>query len=220
MRQLDALIPFLALSHEDVFRLIRDERAVWPFEGAEDSLPSSYDTYRVQVTHGAFLLGYSYSEAFLADLVREIYTKKPSMLSKDKGKDEGKEQDKQLQFSEILKVSCYKEVLTLMIEKEVLAVFRHQKGMAGVAEYFEKKPKLKWPEQEKEKAIRASLIRNCIIHNLAIADSMLAEVSDYREGDEIALTVSDVHQYGLVIRSLARDLYTRAEAGILRGGST
>ena len=57
--QLDALIPFLALSHNDVFKFIKRDHGVWFSKDAEKALPSAYSVYRKQITHGAFLLGYS-----------------------------------------------------------------------------------------------------------------------------------------------------------------
>ena len=205
--QLDALIPFLALSHKVVFDLIKKEHGIWFSPEAEESLPNTYSIYQKQVSHAAFLLGYSYSEAFLADLIRQIYMCNPRMLP----------EEKQLKFIELRKVKSYKAVLKLMIDKEVTSVFA--KNMEAVADYFGEKLSLKWPEEEKNKTIVASFIRNCIIHNLAIADSKLSEKSNYNVGGKIILSPSEVHSYGLVIRTLARNLYERAEKAFLKRNS-
>ncbi len=201
--QLDALVPFLALAHKDVFQLIRRDREVWFSTQAQKTLPASYSIYRRQVTHAAFVLGYSYSEAFLSDLLREIYMHNPQMLSKDKA----------LTFDELRRLRSYKAVLKSMVNKEVRSVFG--KGLDKVAGDFESKLSLAWPKQEKAEAIRASLIRNCIVHNLGIANIKLAELSDYNVGDTIALEPKDVHSYGLSARSLARDIYKRADSAFL-----
>jgi hypothetical protein len=201
--QLDTLVPFLALAHGEVFDLIRHDHGVWLSRKAERSLPESYLIYRRQVTHGAFLLGYSYSEAFLADLVREIYISNPRMLP----------EEKQLTFGELRKVRCYKAVVRSMIEKEVASVFAQR--MQEIANYFERKLTLSWPNGLKEKAIMASLLRNCIIHNLGRADSRLGEVSHYSVGDTIALEPRDVHSYGLSARALGRHLYEQAQSAFL-----
>jgi hypothetical protein len=201
--QLNTLVPFLALAHRDVFNLIKREHSVWFSLEAERSLPESYSVYRRNVTHGAFLLGYSYSEAFLSDLLRDIYLRNPRMLP----------EDKQLTFGDLRGVRSYRAVMCSMVSKEVNSVFRQ--SMDAIAEYFERKLSLPWLEGPKREVIRASLLRNCILHNSAIVDSRLARVADYHEGNTITLEPEEVHSYGLSVRALAPDLYARAEAAFL-----
>ena len=202
--QLNTLVPFLALAHRDVFNLIKREHAVWFSLEAERSLPESYSVYRRNVAHGAFLLGYSYTEAFLSDLLRQIYLRNPRMLP----------EDKQLTFGEVGRMRSYSAVLRSMVGKEVNSVFAQ--SMEAIANYFERKLSLPWPEGPKMQTIRASLLRNCILHNSAIVDSRLARVADYHEGNTITLRPEEVHSYGLSVRALAPDLYARAEAAFLR----
>lgn len=197
--QLDTLVSFLGISHQDVFELILTEKNVWYSEANEPTLPDSYEVYRTQISHSAFLLGYSYFEAFLADLVRDIYLTKPKMLPSEK----------QLKFDDILNVNTYTEVLDLMIEKEVFSLF--YKGMDKIIEYFEQKLNLCWPEDLKEPIIVASYLRNCIIHNKSLADDRLAQISQYNVGDSITLTSVDVNSYGISVRSLARSLFQNSE---------
>lgn len=73
INQLDTLIPFIALSHQDVFELVQREKYIWFVESQRRSVPETYDIYHTQVNHSAFLLGYSYFEVFLGDLVRKIF---------------------------------------------------------------------------------------------------------------------------------------------------
>lgn len=196
--QLDTLIPFLAISYEDVFNLIKKEKNIWFADYQESALPNSYDIYRIQITHAGFLLGYSYFEAFLADLVRQIYLSMPVMLPKKK----------QLKYGEILKATDYATILDLMIDMEIRDLF-HGK-MDVVVEYFKKPLNLEWPDNLKCEFIVSSCTRNCIVHNLSKADYRLAEVSDYKVGDKIKLSSSDVHSYGLRVRELVRSLYRQA----------
>jgi hypothetical protein len=196
--QLDTLIPFLAISRPDVFRLLRRGGRVWSDVGEQSSLPRTYQVYQKQVCHSAFLLGFSYFEAFLADLVRQIYLRNPRMLPKEK----------QLKFDEILAAGTYDGVLSTMVAKEVLAIF--YKSMDDVSEYFLSKLRLQWPASETKNVVVASHLRNCIVHNNGLADLRLADLTDYKEGAEIALGEADVHQYGISARSLARDLYRQA----------
>ena len=205
IEQLDALIPFLALAHEKVFNLLQRDQGIWFFAGNQQNLPKVYITYRKHIAHGAFLLGYGYSEAFLSDLIREIYMHNPHMLP----------DDKTLKFSELRKTKSHDDVLRIMIDKEIYAVFAQ--SMEDIADYFSKKFSLKWPDAEKPRLVEASLLRNCIIHNSAIADFRLtnATKNKYKEGYEIILEPSEVHSYGLVMRRVARDLWKRATKAFL-----
>jgi len=196
--QFDTLIPFLAISDEEVFNLIKKDKTIWFHEDQESAFPDSYAIYQTQITHSAFLLGYSYLEAFLADLVRQIYLSRPTMLPKEK----------QLRYAEILKTTNYEAILELMIEREIIDLF--YKRIDEVVEYFEEKLTLEWPEQYKQEIVVTSYLRNCIIHNLSRADHRLSQVSKYKVRDEIELTPSDVHSFGLKARELVEKLYKQA----------
>lgn len=196
--QFDTLIPFLAISHKDVFNLIRKERNIWFPEDRESVFPGSYAIYQTQITHSAFLLGYSYFEAFLADLVRQIYLSKPTMLPKEK----------QLKYADILKTTDYEAILELMIEREIIDLF--YKRMDEVIKYFEEKLNLKWPNNYKYEVVVTSYLRNCIIHNLSRVDYRLSQVSKYKIGAKIRLSSSDVHSFGLKARDLVQNLYMQA----------
>jgi hypothetical protein len=82
--QFNSLIPFLAISHKEVFDLLKKEKKIWFLPDQEATLPDSYRIYQTQITHSAFLLGYSYFEAFLSDLAKEILRKRPGILPKEK----------------------------------------------------------------------------------------------------------------------------------------
>ncbi|MFQ5962906.1 MAG: hypothetical protein ACE5KZ_01315 [Candidatus Scalinduaceae bacterium] len=193
--QLDTLIPFLAISHKDVFKLIQKEKNILLQVSQQSSLPNTYKIYRSQIAHSSLLLGYSYFGAFLADLVRKIYKSNPQMLPKEK----------QLKFNEILDVKDYNSVLDLMIEKEVIELF-YQRA-EKIIEYFEKKLKLTWQKEQKLSFVKVSCIRNCIIHSMSKADNRLSEVSKYKVGKKIELDSSDVHSFGITAREFARNLY-------------
>ncbi len=197
--QLDTLIPFLALSREEAFRMVRARHSEWFSEEEERSLPETYAGYRTQVTHAAFLLGYSYFEAFLSDLARDVYARLPRMLP----------EKKELKFSEILECSHYQDVVSRMIEKEIRAVFSGT--VDTIRDHFQEKLTLEWPPNDREAVVRASLLRNCIIHNMARADARLAQVSDYGVTNPIELTVADVHSMGTMARRVARHLYHEAD---------
>lgn len=196
--QFDTLIPFLAISREDVFNLIKKEKSIWFSPDQEPTFPDSYTIYQMQITHSAFLLGYSYFEAFLADLVREIYLSRPKMLPKEK----------QLKYADILKTNDYRAILELMVEREIIDLF--YKRIDEVVRYFEEKLILKWPDEYKDEIVVTSYLRNCIIHNLSRVDYRLSKVSKYKVGDKIELSSSEVHSFGLKARDLVRNLYEQA----------
>lgn len=204
--QFDSLIPFLALTWPEVYEIIHGRNQdgqnpegipLWQLE----RMPDTYTVYQTQVTHSAFLLGYSYYEAFLSDLMRQIYTEKPKMLSPDK----------KLDFSEILERPDYDQIFSFMVDKELLSIF--YQPFEKVIECFDKKFHLKWPPEAIEAAIKASLLRNCIIHNNAVADRRLAQMPGWKIADEIRLTDLDVHQFGLTARRVCLQLSEQAQHG-------
>lgn len=82
--QLDALVPYLSLAHKDVFQLVAGEYDNCCSGIATVPFPSNFDAFSAQVNHSAFVLGYSYFDAFLADLMRAIYLSRPKMLPNGK----------------------------------------------------------------------------------------------------------------------------------------
>src|SRR5262245_2209891 len=207
IRQFDTLVPFLAVSREDVFVMIRQHESDWfaPSEGF--GLPDTYLTYQVQVSHAALLLGYSYFEAFLADLVKQIYYVRPSMLP----------EEKDLKLKEILNCNTYEQVFSLIVDKEVFALFYN--SMAKILDYFERKFSIKFENtSDREEIIRCSLLRNCIIHNGARADKRLASVSRWSEGAFIDLEPFEVHSFGILGRRLSRNIYEQVETKLLSKG--
>jgi hypothetical protein len=198
--QLNTLVAFLASSRLEVFEIIQQHYEQWFTSDTEEALPDSYSLYQTQVAHAAFVLGYSYAEAFFADLLREIYLIRPIALPREK----------ELKFCDVLERSTYDEVLGYMIDKEVLAVMYN--SIDKIIKYYEDKLNLQWPSSERDTIIEANLLRNCIVHNNAIADSRLATHCErWTDGTNITLTISDVHKFGITARATARNLYHQAE---------
>ncbi len=205
--QLDTLVPFLALAREEVFDLIHDEHRQWFPAGQRGALPKTFLSYRTQVAHSAFLLGYSYFEAFLSDLAREVFRRRPMMLP----------QSKELKYSDVLNRKDYGQVLEYMVEREVVAIFYN--SMEKIAEYFEDRLSLHWPRKgNKLFVVEASLVRNCIVHNGARIDRRLAEFSGRKEGAMISLDSSEVHSYGIEARDFAYKIYEQASKKHFRKG--
>ncbi len=197
IKQLDSLVPFLALEHRDFFVVLERHFQEWYPQTSPSSLPENLALYQTQVAHAGFLLGYSFFEAFLSDLMREVYRSMPILLPKDKT----------LKYEEIRELTTYDAVLNCMIEKEVSSACYG--SMANIRDYFEKRLNLPWPSSED--VVIASLVRNCIVHNNSIVDRRLAEKSGYEIGQQIALNADDVHDFGIEGRSIARELYELAD---------
>ena len=197
--QLDTLVPYLSLAHREVFDLVESQYDNWCQTPEQTPLPNTFDAFTVQIAHSAFVLGFSYADAFLADLIREIYSKHPEMLP----------QKKKLSFEAIVAASDYDSVISRMIDHEVHDLMYH--GIEDVAEYFDDLFSISWPRSELDDIITASLIRNCIVHNNSVADNRLGERPRWKVGDRITLSVSQVHGFGITARSLVRQIYAEAE---------
>lgn len=195
--QLDTLIPFIAISYSDVFDLIQREKIIW-FPDDQEKLPKTYEIYRKQINHSAFILGYSYFEAFLNDLAKEIFLSRPNMLASNKT----------IKFEDVTNSSSYDEIILKLINKELLELF--YKNMEDIIDYFFQKFNLTFLKNEKEKLIESSLLRNCIIHNLGVADVRLSMLADYTEGKEFEISASKVHDFGIIARTSARRIYQKA----------
>ena len=203
--QLDSLVPFLALEHEEFFVVLDSHFREWYKRDSGAGMPQTLNQYKTQVAHAGFILGYSFFEAFLADLMRAVYRAQPKLLPKDK----------KLGFSELLDLDSYDSVLDCMIEKEVMAVC--YRSIDEIGKHFTLKLNLEWPDSRQ--LVEASLIRNCIIHNNAVVDPRLARVSGRDVDNAIALSAEDVHEFGLEGRRVARKLVEDAEERYVRRGS-
>lgn len=83
-RQLDTLVPFLALAHREIFDVLSSRYSGWCPDEQQDTLPDTYEAYSTQVAHAAFLLGYSYAEAFVTDWMWLVYDTRRDLLPKEK----------------------------------------------------------------------------------------------------------------------------------------
>jgi hypothetical protein len=118
-------------------------------------------------------------------------------------------QNKKLTFGAIVDASDYDSVVSAMIDHEVHDVM--YKGIGDVAEYFNDRFSISWPDTDLDEVVTASLTRNCIVHNNAIVDNRLGKRQGWNAGDEIKLKVWQVHVFGIAVRSLVRHIYAEAE---------
>ena len=190
--QLDSLVPFLALGHKEVYGILQQNYSERYAEDQQESLPDKFESYQTQVAHAAFLLGFSYVEAFLADITKEAFRRRPEALPKEKG----------MKFHELLNCVSRDEIIEKMIEKETFSLFYG--SFEKIGEYLNDKLHLPWLENPQ--ILEAPLIRNCIIHNDSVVDQRLASVSDRSVGEKITLNASHVHGFGIAVRELARNM--------------
>lgn len=196
--QLDALVAFLSLAHEEVFEVVSSEYDSWVPRDQQDTLPDNFDIYSTHISHAALLLGLSYFEAFLSDVVRLVLRSRPEILPRDK----------KIAFGQLIDIDSEQDVLGLLIEREVLDVMYG--SFESIAQYFKNRLNLEWPVhcgmQE------ANALRNCIVHNMARADTRLVAAAPvWTVGQEIVLTPSDVHGVGLEVRRCAQDIWSQVE---------
>lgn len=206
--QFDTLVPYLSLAHREVFDLVKSNYDNWCNTHEETPLPDTFDGFTTQIAHSAFVLGFSYADAFLADLIREIYSIHANMLPPDK----------KLSFETIMAAGDFDAVVSRMIDHEVHEIMHN--GMREVAKYFHRRFDIQWPETDLNEILTASLVRNCIIHNNSIADHRLGARPNWNAGNQIMLSVSDVHGFGILARRTLRHIFAEAERRHLSRTST
>lgn len=189
----------MGLSREEIFQLLRQERTPWFGESA-DRLPEAYATYRRQVIHSAFLLGYSYFESFLTDLIVAILRSRPAMLPKNR----------QLLYSQVIAADSKDVLIDQMAEREILDLL--YKSMADIVSELRDRYGFTITSQQETELCKASLIRNCIMHNSCRADARLAEYDEFQEGYEFEVDSGKVHGFGLTLRALAQSLFSEAQS--------
>lgn len=196
LAQLDSLVPFLALSHKEIFDVLRAKYGGWYTDNRRSTLPSTFNEYAHQVAHAAFLLGYSYAEAFVTDLILEVYQRRRDLIPKDR----------QLSFGEVLELSNFEEVVGHFVE----ATIGDMNSLEAKLRHLE--TKLGWQIPEAQKLLDAHVARNALIHNAGHVNREPPNGSRWHAGDKIELTAAQVHEFGIDARALARDLCERAKA--------
>ena len=193
--QFDSLIPFLGLTHEEIFLTLQENYTDWFSNKQQSTLPDTFNQYSIQVSHAGFLLGYSYVEAFIADLIWEIFNARRDLLPKDKS----------LKFIDIFHLENYEQIVIKMIDSTV-----------GEMNSLEKKvlclEKLGLRVTQSEKIIEGHTIRHALIHNSGRINRKQSPTSQWQLGDVIELTASDVHNFGLEAREYALTICNKANS--------
>ncbi|MCL4692866.1 MAG: hypothetical protein KJ060_10200 [Candidatus Hydrogenedentes bacterium] len=194
--QLDGLVVLLAASHEEVFATIKSHEEIWFPSSQDPSLPDTFDAYRYTLSNAAFLLGYAYFEAFLADIARAIYLARPELLPKDRN----------LTYKEVLNFDSKDAIVSHMASQVVRSAL--YRSVEDIQEFFREKLHINWPDNPE--IVVASRMRNCLMHNGGRVDERLAEVCSRDVGTEIRLMPDDVHGYGVEAREAAWSIWHEA----------
>lgn len=192
--QLDGLVVFLAAARSEVFELIHSNELTWFPHTQDPRAAETLEAYQTAVSNSAFLLGYAYLEAFLADIVRQAYRRRPRMLPAEK----------QVSYREVVAASSMDALLNRLTDREVRSVFAG--SIEDVRKHFTEKLGVKWPNEPT--IALAARIRNCLMHNDGRADERLVEFdASFSVEQRICLRPDQVHGYGLRARHFAAALW-------------
>ena len=185
--QFDSLIPFLGLTHEEIFLTLQENYTDWFSNKQQLILPDTFNQYSVQVSHAGFLLGYSYIEAFITDLIWEIFNARRDLLPKKNV----------LEFTDILSLENYEQIVIKMIDSTVGEMNSLEKKILRLEKI------LGLRVTQSEKIIEGHIIRHALIHNSGRINRKQSPTAQWQLGDVIELTASDVHNFGLEAREYA-----------------
>lgn len=190
VNQLDTLVPFLALAHREVFDVLSAKYSGWYPVDQQGTLPDSYEAYCSQVAHAAFLLGYSYAEAFVTDLMWLVYSVRRDLLPRERT----------LLYSEVLSRADFETVLNHMIDCTVSEMNSLEKKLSHLEKRFG------LSVTQPELMLEAHVARNAIVHNAGRMNRGGASSARWRLGDAVELSVNDVHDFGIMARSYTLEL--------------
>jgi len=196
--KLNTLIIFLSFAHDESIELVLKNRLTWFSETEEKIIPNTKEVFKTQIANSAFLLGYTYFESFLYDLIREIYRRHPKMLP----------DNKKIEYSNITRANELSEVLDRMIDREIHEAM--YQSMEDIIKYLRTKFSITINDRTKAEMIKCSFTRNCIMHNNSKVDEKLSSISGYSIHKDINLTSVEVNSYGIILRNLSEDLYNQA----------
>ena len=195
IKQLDSLVPFLGLAHEEIFMTLQKNYLTWFSYEQQSTLPETLNGYSIQVSHAGFLLGYSYAEAFVTDLIWEIFNARRDLLP----------QDKALKFSDVLSLEDYDRIIMKMIDSTVGDMNSLEKKISCLERLGLQVP-------QSEKILEGHVARNALIHNSGRVNRRQSAKSQWQVGDVIELTAEDVHEFGLATREYAKVICDKANA--------
>lgn len=204
--RLNYLIGLLDISSQQSYDKIKGHKIFEEFDSVGEVYNNEYLIYRNQITISSMLLGYAYFEAFLSDLIILCLIQNPKILIPE-GKARIKE--KTITYQQLFFADSHEKLVKELVDKEVRNIM--YKSMSEILDFIDKRLKLKWNKSINNEIIVANKIRNCCMHNNCIADKSLAKDPRFVEGNQIELTASVVHSFGLKARQFSRELWESAK---------
>jgi hypothetical protein len=199
--QIDGLVPLLALSHETIYDTVSEEMTPFYDPAEHSSIVDDFEQHQEQIAHAAFLLGYSYLEAFVIDLIWEVYRRRFDLLSPTA----------QLEFRIVLSSQSLDDIVEKMIDQTTSSLnslgkkLRHLESQFGVRRAS---PTL---------ISEAHVVRNALIHNSGRVNRDPRGSARWRLGDAISLSAAESYEFLLAFKHLGADLFGSIQ-GLLEGG--
>jgi hypothetical protein len=199
--QIDGLVPFLALAHDTIYDAISPEMTPWYEPEEHPSILDHVELHQEQVAHGAFLLGYSYFEAFVTDLIFEVYRRRSGLLP-------AKEQ---LEYQAILSAQSLDDVIQTMIDQTTGSLNSLEKKLLHLEKRFGIGKDC--PTLVRE----AHIARNALIHNSGRINRVPKEQVRWNIGDTISFDAMQSYQFLLAFKRFGADLFESIERLLERG---
>jgi hypothetical protein len=185
INDMNRIIGFLDLSDEAIFESVKrnDRYSLGLTIGS--MYDDNYDEYRNHICMSGFLLGFSFIEGYLYDILKLILTKKPE-------------------------INKHKVTIKYILDnnhnlyEKVADDYIRNIGFTEMLKELNKELRIFQQEENNELMVGYN-IRNCIMHNSGIADSRLEP--KYKNGARIELNSGDVNSFGLMARSLVRKIW-------------
>jgi hypothetical protein len=186
IKQLNLLIGFLDVSDKEVYDKIKNHDQFNMGITIEQLYDKSFKNYLNHITISSFLLGFSHFEDFIAKAITKILIAFPDKNEckvnlktiKEKGDD-------------LIPSLAAEQARRLIFTDKIKFLEKNLKGLS--------------PEILKNIKI-ANDIRNCLMHHNGLADERLEP--KYVNGQKIIIKSSEVHDFGLQARHLAKDIWS------------
>jgi hypothetical protein len=187
--ELNKIIGLLEVSDASIFEKIKGNDRFGIGMTINNLYNNEYNEYKNHICCSGLLLGFSYFESYLYDLLQLILDKKPELNN-------------------------YKITLKYVIENKINLFnkatedYLRNVGFTEVTKCLEKELKI-FEGNEYNELMSVYNIRNCIMHNGGIADDRLRP--KFQNGEKIVLNSGDVNAFGLKARGIARRIWDKYE---------
>lgn len=193
--QMDGLVPFLALGHETIHIVVSVELTPWIELEEHPVIPDDLELHQEQVAHAAFLLGYSYFEALVTDLILTIYRQRPQFLPPRET----------LAYEVLLSADDLEDVLEKMIDHTTSSMNSLEKKLLHLENRFgigKECPPL---------ILDAHVARNALIHNSGRINRVPKGHTRWKLGDSISFNCEQAYKFILTLNRFGGHLVEAVE---------